>query len=89
MQEQPRTCPENPSPKPLTNSAQLSGAPVKHSLWGELPLGSPSRLVVSVPLTSSSEAKVAQVSGLARLNTLGQEDGYYFRVEHSCMFRNT
>lgn len=46
-----------------------------------LPQGSPSR-----PLSSPSEAQVAQVawvSGLARLGMLGQEDWYYLRVEHS------
>lgn len=43
-----------------------------------LPQGSPSR-----PLSSPSEAQVAQVSGLARLGMLGQEDWYCLRVEHS------
>lgn len=42
-----------------------------------------------MPLSSSSEAQVAQVSGLARLDMLEQEDGHCFRVEHSSMFRNT
>lgn len=44
----------------MTNSAQLPGAPVKHSLLGGLPWGSPSRLVVAVLLSSSSEAWVAR-----------------------------
>lgn len=50
--------PSTGAPKLLTNSAQLSGPPVKHSLWGEPALGQPQQASgVSVPLTSFSEAQ--------------------------------
>lgn len=71
----------------MTSSTQLPGAPVECSLSGAPASGQP-QLEVAVLMSSFSEAQVAQVSGLARLDMLEQGDGYCFRAEHSCMFRN-
>lgn len=37
---------------------------------------------MTVPWPRSSEAQVAEVSGLARLDTLEHKDRHCFRVEH-------
>lgn len=58
----------------MTSSALQLGAPAEHSLPGTSASGQPSRL-----RSSPSEA---QVSGLARLGMLEQEDWYCLRVEH-------